>query len=539
MATEIEIAGLALAAFPIVIDGLSHFVEGVRIIKTWGAFRRELASYQYGLQSARAFFQNTLEELLEGIATQEDILTFQRDPDKMATPNPLYEEQLKARLDHDYNNCLEAMARILGAMEALRKKLDLDAAGKVIWDDYPTIKREVKRIKLVLSKKIYQGLLNEIDKANQDLLQRTQQGRRLEPSRSRRQSNKRMIEFATVRSRVKSLWKVLITGRLWRCSCRNHHAASLRLEPRLWEEDTREGHIRFQLLLSRHPSTTDFDPSWSDQVIEVLSSEPLQAVEQGLASANIDQRPMIGKESVSFSVLPLKPSQLAARPQPPSSCVTGIEDICTAIRISAGTARYLGFLSDTGQGLHQHEVFLVERPTVVMARKTLQGLLEHPKQRIPGQGLSWKDSLNVAITLAYSIIQLDGTGWLRQEWDSEDVIFFCQDYTHPYLCWDIPSATVHPERDADSTPPPARQIRCRALASLGITLVELCFGQSISKLRLVEDAAVNEALTSWNTAMRHLPYIDMERGERYGDVVRRCLECPFDVRDKNLDNEKF
>ncbi|KAL8847619.1 MAG: hypothetical protein Q9221_007349 [Calogaya cf. arnoldii] len=290
MATGIEIAGLALAAFPIVIDGLSHFVEGVRIIKTWGAFRRELASYQHGLRSARAFFQNTLEELLEGIATQEDILTFRSHPDTMATPNPLYEEQLKVRLDHDYKNCLEAMVRILSAMEALRKKLDLDAAGKIIWDDYPTIKREVKRIKLVLSKKIYQGLLNEIDKANQDLLQRTQQGRRLEPSRSRRQSNKRMAEFATVRSRVRSLWKTLITGRSWCCSCQNHHAASLRLEPRLWEEDNREGHIRFQLLLSRQPSATDFDPSWSDQVIEVLSSEPLQAVEQALASTSIDQR---------------------------------------------------------------------------------------------------------------------------------------------------------------------------------------------------------------------------------------------------------
>lgn len=67
----------------------------------------------------------------------------------------------------------------------------------------------------------------------------------------------------------------------------------------------------------------------------------------------------------------------------------------------------------------------------------------------------------------------------------------------------------------------------------------LCFGQSISKLRIVEDAAVNKALTSWNTAIRHLPYIDIERGERYGDVVRRCLECPFDVRDKNMDNKTF
>ena len=70
-------------------------------------------------------------------------------------------------------------------------------------------------------------------------------------------------------------------------------------------------------------------------------------------------------------------------------------------------------------------------------------------------------------------------------------------------------------------------------------LCRLCFGQGISELRIAEDVAVNEALTSWNTATRLLRYIEMERGERYSDVVRRCLECPFDVRGKNMDNEVF
>lgn len=131
MATGIEIAGLALAAFPIVIDGLARFIEGVRLIKTWRTFRRELAGYEYSLRSARAFFQNTLEELLEGIATQEDIMTLQKGPDGVTMLGLEYESQLKVRLDHDYHNCLEAMTRILSAIEALRRKLDLDATGKV------------------------------------------------------------------------------------------------------------------------------------------------------------------------------------------------------------------------------------------------------------------------------------------------------------------------------------------------------------------------------------------------------------------------
>ena len=160
-----------------------------------------------------------------------------------------------------------------------------------MWDDRPTIKREVKRIKIVLSKKIYKELLDDIDKANQDLLLRTHQGRRLESSRSTNRSKRQTVDFASVRSRVKSLWDALVAGKSWRCACPNRHTASLRLDPQQWEKDTLEEHIRFQLLLGRGSVTADSRFSWSNQVIEVLSSEPLKAVEQGLTAATaVDQR---------------------------------------------------------------------------------------------------------------------------------------------------------------------------------------------------------------------------------------------------------
>ncbi|KAL8989535.1 MAG: hypothetical protein Q9169_008342 [Polycauliona sp. 2 TL-2023] len=379
MATGIEIAGMTLAAFPIVIDGLAHFVEGVRIIDSWRTFRYDLASYQHGLRCARAFFQNTVEELLEGIASQEYIIALRGSPDRLAAPNPLYEEQLKTRLDHDYDNCLEAMTRIRKAIEILVGKLNLDPAGKTIWDDRITIKREVRRLKLVLSKKAYKALLAEIDKANQDLLARTQQGRRLEPSRSKRQSSQRMVN------------------------------------------------------------------------------------------------PTVGRRGVSFAMLPVRPSYPATRPQTSqSSRNAAIEDICTAIGISAAaqsdTERCLGFLSDKGESRHRHDVFLVHQAKVLMARKSLQELLQDPKQRRPGQGMSWKASLCVAATLASSLIQLDGTGWLKQQWDSADVIFLTQDYTQPYLCWGI--QPMNSRADDVRTLALPRQIRCRALTSLGVTLVE-------------------------------------------------------------------
>ncbi|MCJ1459930.1 hypothetical protein MMC28_010309, partial [Mycoblastus sanguinarius] len=41
------------------------------------------------------------------------------------------------------------------------------------------------------------------------------------------------------------------------------------------------------------------------------------------------------------------------------------------------------------------------------------------------------------------------------------------------------------------------------------------------------------------SARRLLDEVYEESGSRYGDVVRRCLDCPYDFRDLSLDNDKF
>ncbi|KAL8816856.1 MAG: hypothetical protein Q9223_004208 [Gallowayella weberi] len=534
MVTGIEITGLTLAVFPIVVDGVERYISGLQIIKTWRRYRVELAYYQHHIGIASAMFRNTIEELLEGIVTtQDDITALGDNPHAVATNNPQYEQQLKLRLDHDYQYCVAIMSRMLDALKTMKKELNLDETGKILWDDYSTVDLHFKQAKLVLSKKLYRELIDEMHKANHDLLQRIQQSRRLEPSRSKRRSSKQLFEFPAVRHRVKSLWNALVAGRSWSCVCRDCHAANLRLEA--------SPGYRFQVVLSRHPKTVDMESSWTYQLVEIESQEPLKTVGEELAAATISQRPKVGVKSVSFTE-PRRQSSSFQTPTPYPTITRGpIEDICTTIRISAGTRKCLGFLADDGSYLHQHNVFLLgSKPA--LTRNSLQQVLQSSQRRVPGQGLNWRDSLNIAATLASSTIQLSGTGWLKEYWDSKDIIFLSQehahpDYAHPYLSSNIP-----PEAGTVSSPfQPAsiRQIRCGALSSLGIMLVELCFGQSISMLRSHEDTDRSEVLTDWNTAMRVVDYVGMERGERYGDVVRRCLECPFDIREKNLDNEAF
>lgn len=81
MVTGVEVAGLALATFPLVISGLSHYVEGLETIRSWRQFRRELRTYSIAFETERVWYLDTLEELLEGIVeSNEELASMVADP---------------------------------------------------------------------------------------------------------------------------------------------------------------------------------------------------------------------------------------------------------------------------------------------------------------------------------------------------------------------------------------------------------------------------------------------------------------------------
>ena len=228
-----------------------------------------------------------------------------------------------------------------------------------------------------------------------------------------------------------------------------------------------------------------------------------------------------------------------------------INDICAAVYEMYGVPQAIGFLTDEGVGQHRHNVYLVdEKVRQGLDPKSLEYLLQVSKRRGPGFSLSRRDRLYIAVTLASSVLQLDGTSWLKRQWRSGDILFLPLedletstprvDLTHPYV-----SQKVFPEdantvlvADASGTTI-AHRIPSEILFVLGITLTELCFGQNIYDMRIEEDMDKTEMLTNFNTASRLIDYVYNESGSRYGDVVRRCLKCPPDVRDASLDNEEF
>ena len=363
--------------------------------------------------------------------------------------------------------------------------------------------------------------------------------------------------------------------------------ASLRLEPRPWEDYKGKSraaeapHLKFRVLLSLSCPDDAFEVTSKLQELEIESVEssenPVAGCENDaqiqsvatlslvssyvlgprvLRSANanseVSSRPLAKKKAVNFAVIPpARPTRLPAASEPPHISMSLINDICTAVSKHGGVRQGIGFLTDESVGQHRHNVYLVdERTGQGMNPKSLEDLLQVSKQRVPGFSLSRRDRLYIAVTLASSVLQLDGTSWLKRQWKSGDILFLPFedqkgpapkfDYARPYVTWNIVPDDTNAALTADaSRTTVAHRIPSEVLFVLGITLTELCFGQNIYDMRVEEDIDTIEVLTNFNTASRLIDYVYSESGSRYGDVVRRCLKCPPDVRDASLDNEEF
>lgn len=128
----IEVGGIALAVFPILVDALVHFVDGVQTIKDWRRYRVRLDNYANLMETHKVFYLDTLEELLTDIVQFEDEIT-----DLMANPRgaiwkkPEYEEKLRQRLGRSYNAYIQTLDKMRNALSEMCDKLGVDSSGKV------------------------------------------------------------------------------------------------------------------------------------------------------------------------------------------------------------------------------------------------------------------------------------------------------------------------------------------------------------------------------------------------------------------------
>lgn len=136
MLTGIEIAGVILATFPLIISGLEHYEQGFQPIKEWIRFRGEFAAFLNSLVRQKIFFRQNIEELLSPIISSEYEMSLLLDnPGGDAWGDQGLNEQLRRRLPgkYEYECYTTTVSYILETLGQLKSKLKI-ADNKVSCD---------------------------------------------------------------------------------------------------------------------------------------------------------------------------------------------------------------------------------------------------------------------------------------------------------------------------------------------------------------------------------------------------------------------
>lgn len=118
--------------FPVLISGISHFVEGVRTIGYWRRYRIKLQGYAAVIETQRVFYLNTLEGLFADIVqSDEDLNLMMAEPGGLVWQRPEYDLRLRERLDRSYDIYVKTINRLVENLSLMCRELGVDQHGDV------------------------------------------------------------------------------------------------------------------------------------------------------------------------------------------------------------------------------------------------------------------------------------------------------------------------------------------------------------------------------------------------------------------------
>jgi hypothetical protein len=126
MMTGIELAGLILAIYPVVIAGLEQYRTCVETTKDWIRFRAEFTVFLNSLYRQKLFFRQNIEDLLSSVIESEfDMARMLDDLDDPGWNDPELEVRLRMRLsgDYEYECYMDIVSSFFDTLKKLESKL--------------------------------------------------------------------------------------------------------------------------------------------------------------------------------------------------------------------------------------------------------------------------------------------------------------------------------------------------------------------------------------------------------------------------------
>ena len=378
------------------------------------------------------------------------------------------------------------------------------------------------RMKISFSKSAYQELLDIVRRINRDLRDVTCHNMALESMKNNRRSKGSLAKLKQMRQHAANLYRILIVEQKLRCTCKLYHLASMQLEARLkMTEGICADAQGFRILLSVVEETRDLCPITRWAEIEVIPSTEDQVPTKRPVDPASDDHPSNLFKPPHVKQRLVKRRQGPARDDPApdlpeshhvehrdkakavifadqvNSCVADrsnsrasvkadisyIRELCSLMSDPGASHRDVGVLVDEARDKSWYKVKLANAAYgSACFSKSLGDILGNPDQGSVNGGLLRRDRLHIAVILAFSVLQLDGSSWLKSQWSTYDILFQCKDgsprptdYSRPYLSWQGCHDTAVASMDRLNLN--NDMIRSEVLLALGLALVELCFGR--------------------------------------------------------------
>ncbi|KAK0667759.1 hypothetical protein QBC41DRAFT_395130 [Cercophora samala] len=527
-----EIAGVVLGSVPIVVSALQLYVKGANNINRLRFATKEAKSLTRSLQTEHIKLQNVYEKLLADIVPERQIEAMINEPFGPLWSAPDTAIRIQQRLWRSSKLFQEVLNDMNDAMAEIRQKLDIGPDGEVQWMKLSTIQKEYKRIVFVLRRSEYQDALSKLKEGVSSLEGLLQMNIQLEPDRRRRSQGN---VYRLLRDVSSSIYQALCSAVT--CGCPGLHDFGFKLINRpvtrlpCWETDE-EILSLFKFSLSVSSASTGFEAAgahwgsvkmWDSLSLSILPSNksPDERTVRFLPLTPASDSNLFGNLSVDSTAAALNMTPINLNSSP-----SKISNICHSIRKARTQldGAYCGCISDLSQlSPRSYRVYALGRPneggewTLVSLKSVLAG--EVPA--VPP--LLYGDKLWLAWTIASSVTQLRGTYWYMNPPTHDDLYLVRQDgivqFREVFVVKRLPDQSISPT----SSLVPANHIH-PTLVALGVLLIEVIFGQVLSKIR-PREADLHSILTSYEAVMQLLSAVNTLGGPNYYSAVRKCIKC--------------
>jgi hypothetical protein len=386
-------------------------------------------------------------------------------------------------------------------------KLDKSNASRIDLLSISNIEFQAKRLKFSLKKSSRERLFSQLQDANDRMRNLLESSDHVTAARRSRDTTK---SPSLVNKKINEFWRHAkrlheALSKAWQCGC-GSHVANLQLQHRTSDN------IEFEVLFDLGSKTGH--GNWRGTKIKMIhGGASSTAVGISITVPQISQTISSSPRQVRWS----SPSPSCPPPALLKSTSPGqmshIKDLCSTL--STHCPECFGFLDEDE---HRFLIYPVSQTTLSssLSTVTLDNLLQD------AQGLTRRKRYFLALTLASSYLQLSSTPWLDLPLRKDNIVFL-QDPSDPdstrlespYIRREI--FRTSPTRSTD------------AISSLGIRLLELCFGTSLENNKFRKQMPVGDStlapMFDFAAAIQWSKTVSEEAGPEFAEAIEWCLHA--------------